>query len=207
MNKTLFIAMALIAGTTTAAFAEHRELGPHQHGHGTLNIAVDGNKVSLEFEAPGADIAGFEHEPSTDAEKATLQNSTATLMRPLELFQFPQAAGCSVKDAKVKFEEEDEHEHEKHEAEAGKKADAADAKKDDDKDGDHDHEHEAHHAAFHGEYTLECKSPGDLTALSFPYFATFKNAQSLTVAVITSKGQSQFEVSKAKPAIDLSSLK
>ena len=45
-------ALLLVAGVGIAvpaliAQAQHRELGPHQHGHGTLNIAIEGGRVSM----------------------------------------------------------------------------------------------------------------------------------------------------------------
>ncbi len=191
MPRSIILAAAALACANVAVAAERRELGAHQHGHGTLNIAVEGNSVSIEFEAPGDDIAGFEHEAKTAQDKATLEKAISTLKAPLALFKFPDAAGCTVKDAKAKLEEEDEHEH------------AGEAAKAESKD---EHDHEAHHAAFHAEYLLDCKSPAGLQSLTLGYFAAFKNAQSLTVGVITPKGQSKFEATRDKPVIDLSSV-
>ena len=46
--------MILCPGDVLTAMQEHRELGSHEHGRGTLNIAVEGNKVTMELEVPGA---------------------------------------------------------------------------------------------------------------------------------------------------------
>lgn len=191
--------LALSLAFVSQAFAgEHRELGAHEHGHGTLNIAIEGKTVKLELEAPGADIAGFEHEPSTDAEKKVFEAAKATLAKPLELFVPPDAAKCSVKEAKVSVVEE-EHE-----------ADHKDGHKEEHKDGHADHEGEkeaeAHHNAFDVDYTLECAVIGELTSLDLKYFAAFPKAQRLTVNVITEKGQAQFEGSAKAPKIDLSGV-
>ena len=56
-------AMALMPASVRAE--EHRELGAHEHGHGTLNIALEGSRLTMELEAPGVDIVGFEHAAST----------------------------------------------------------------------------------------------------------------------------------------------
>ncbi|MGI9423429.1 MAG: ZrgA family zinc uptake protein, partial [Hyphomicrobiaceae bacterium] len=48
-----------------AADEQHRQLGAHEHGHGAFNVAIDGRRVSMELEAPGADIVAFEHKPTT----------------------------------------------------------------------------------------------------------------------------------------------
>ena len=95
MRKQLSLTLALAAMSllTTAAFAEeeHRELGPHVHGHGTLNIAIEDKRVSMELEVPGMDIVGFEHAPSTDDQKAAVDKAKARLEKPLGVFSLPAA--------------------------------------------------------------------------------------------------------------------
>ena len=56
---------------------------PHVHGHGTLNIAIEDKRVSMELEVPGMDIVGFEHAPSTDDQKAAVEKAKARLEKPL----------------------------------------------------------------------------------------------------------------------------
>ena len=121
------------------AQAQHRELGAHQHGHGTLNIAIEGHKVSMELEVPGADIVGFEHAAKTKAQQAAVEKAKAQLAAPLSLFVLPAAAGCSVKEANVKIEGADEHDQR---AKAGQGAARTTQM----------HEH----SEFHAEYALEC---------------------------------------------------
>ena len=98
-----FAALTFAAAAPTLARAadEHRELGPHVHGHGKLNIAVENKRVSMELEVPGMDIVGFEHDASTDDQKAAVEKAKAQLAQPLAVFKLPAAAGCTVADAKV----------------------------------------------------------------------------------------------------------
>ncbi|KAI94419.1 hypothetical protein T281_11080 [Rhodomicrobium udaipurense JA643] len=193
--KTIPLAALLAACALTASQAEeHRQLGAHVHGHGKLNIAIEKNVVSIELEAPGADIAGFEHEANTKEDKAKLEKAKATLAKGLELFTPASAAGCKQTSAKVALEAGHEHEgegkeeHDKHAAEA--------------KDHDHD-KGEDHHSEFHAEYAFECVAPEKITSLSFGYFKQFPNAEELDVTVITPKGQSSYEVTKDKPKLEL----
>ncbi len=88
---------------------EHRELGPHVHGHGTLNIAIEDKRVSMELEVPGMDIVGFEHAASTADQKAAVDKAKAQLEKPLGVFKLPAAAGCTVAEAKVVVEAEHHH--------------------------------------------------------------------------------------------------
>ena len=80
----LVAALSLLSQPCSAE--EHRQLGAHVHGHGRLNIAIEGKKISLELEVPGADIVGFEHEPSTPDQKAAIAEGRAKLADALALF-------------------------------------------------------------------------------------------------------------------------
>jgi hypothetical protein len=178
------VVLLLLAGAVAAAnlsfpAAAHRELGAHQHGKGTLNIAIEGKKVTMELEVPGADIVGFEHVAKSRRDKAAVEKAKTELMAPLALFALPPAAGCRLVEAKVELE-----------ADGDKKASA--------KSGGH--------AEFHAEYALECQSPVGITGIEFGYFKIFARAQKLEVNVITTKGQSKFEVSRSKPSLSLAGM-
>jgi len=195
--RTIPLAALISACALSSANAEeHRQLGAHVHGHGKLNIALENKILSVELEAPGADIVGFEHEAATAEDKVKLDKAKATLAKGLDLFTPASAAGCKQTSAKVALEAEHEHEgegkeeHERHAAE-GK---------------DHDDDHDAgehHHSEFHVEYAFECAAPEKITSLSLGYFKEFPNAQELDVSVITPKGQSSYEVKKDKPKLEL----
>jgi hypothetical protein len=165
--------------------AQHRELGPHQHGHGTLNIAVEGGRVSMELDAPGADIVGFEHAAKTKVQKAAVEKAKAQLADPLSLFVMPKAAGCSVKEANVKIEGAEEAKAEQSKQTAPK--------------GDA----HAEHSDFNADYVLECSAADKLTSIEFAYFRKFAGADELEVNLVTTKGQNKFEVKRSKPRLDL----
>jgi Protein of unknown function (DUF2796) len=189
-------AVALVVTLPGGARAEeeHRELGPHVHGHGTLNIAVENKRVSMDLEVPGMDIVGFEHAASTDEQKKIVETATAQLNKPLEVFKLSQAAGCTVADAKVAIEPEHHHDGD-----------------DDDHDADHDkaaggHDEHAGHNEFHVTYALDCSEPASLTAITFDYFKMFAGAHDLTVNVVTAKAQNSYEVNRDKPELDLAGV-
>jgi hypothetical protein len=198
----LFAVVILTSGfivQTSLAKEPHRELGAHEHGRGTLNIAVEGTRVSMEFEVPGADIVGFEHEAKTKQQKAAMSKAKAQLEAPQSLFKMPPAAGCSVIEATVAVESGDhDHEHGKEDAKS-----STNMTSDSNASSAHD-EHE--HSAFHVQYSLECASPGNITAIEFPYFRVFAAAQKVDVNLITGKSQSKYEVTRDKPRIDLAGM-
>lgn len=175
-----------------AAGQEHRELGAHEHGRGTLNIAVEGNKVTVELETPGVDIVGFEHAAKTSREKAAVDKAKAQLMTPLSLFKLPAAAECRVTEASVEVEI-GEHDHDGKEAAKAPEGGKALAKGEG-------------HSEFHAQYTLECKAASSITGIEFGYFRAFAGAEKLDVNVITPKGQSKFEATRAKPSISLAGM-
>ena len=183
--------VTILAATSPMSAEEHRELGPHEHGHGTLNIAVEGNTIKMELEVPGDDIVGFEHDPVSTEEKAAFEKAKTTLAAPLALFKIPETSKCSVTGAKVTIQEE----HQEHEEEAKTKT-----------DGNEPKEVKAHHNEFHVEYALDCKAISDVTTMDFEYFKLFSNAQELDVNVVTPKGQSKFEATRDKPSISLKGM-
>ncbi|MFA5901972.1 MAG: DUF2796 domain-containing protein [Hyphomicrobium sp.] len=187
---------AVLLPTTLRAEDGHRELGAHVHGHGTLNIAVEDKRVSMELEAPGMDIVGFEHAASTDDQKAAVEKAKSLLQKPLDLFALPAGAGCTVASTDVALEAEHHHDVDEQDHEAQGAAD--------------DHDHADHdddgHKQFHVTYALDCTNPAELTAITFGYFKQFAGAQGLTVNVVTGKGQSKYEVSRDKPALDLNGI-
>jgi hypothetical protein len=191
------VAMSLLM-TSARAEEDHRELGPHVHGHGTLNIAIEDKRVSMELEVPGMDIVGFEHAASTDEQKAAVEKAKVQLTKPLGVFSLPAAAGCSVAETKVAIEAE--HDDDDHDGDH-----KPDAKDDQDHDGN-DHGEKGGHNQFHATYALDCTAPAELTTINFDYFTLFAGAHDLTVNVVTAKGQSKYEVSRDKPTLDLGGI-
>jgi uncharacterized protein DUF2796 len=201
-----------LAAAAGVSHAQQRQAGAHEHGRGTLNIALEGSRLSMELEAPGADIVGFEHKAKTQAQKAAVEKAEEQLEAADALFQLPAAAGCVLEASTVALESGD-HDH-GHSHGAG-----ADAH------GDHDHADKGHadkghgategakgeqaddaHSSFRAEYAFECKAPASLASIGFGYFKVFPGAQKLDVTVVTPKQQSRFEVSRANPRIDLGGM-
>ena len=166
--------------------APRRDLDAHEHGSGTLNIAVENGAVWMELEVPGADIVGFEHAAESAEDRQAVEAAKAVLARPLDLFAFPEAAGCAVEDAHVAIAgEEHDEEH------GGEEADA------------HDEDEGEPHNEFHAEYTLRCAAPGEIDEIGFPWFTAFPGSEELAANVTSGMGQAAFEVSRDAPTIDV----
>jgi hypothetical protein len=142
----------------------------------------------MEFEAPAADILGFEHTAKTRREKAAVEKAKTQLSAPLALFALPASAACQVAEAVVEIDAAGPG----HEAKSGKTA----------KPGKADNDH----SEVRAQYALECASPANITGIEFGYFRSFAGAQKLDINVITSKGQSKFEVTRTRPSLSLTGM-
>ena len=213
------------------AYAAERELDAHQHGHGNLNIAIEGSTLYIALETPGADIVGFEHPARSDDDKAAIEDAKGRLSDPIGLFGIPAEASCTLVDVSVEpvgyglgmdDDHHDEHDHDDHDEHA---EDAHDDDHDERGHDDHDeaHGHDDHdehaedmhddhdehegekesHAEFHAEYRLQCDDPAAITSLTLTYFDVFSGAEELEVNLITDDGQSRQEVTPAEPVVNL----
>ena len=185
--------IALAVAATTPVFAEKtRQLDAHEHGVGQLDIAFDGNQISMELHAPGADIVSFEYAAESAEDRAKVDAAVAMLARPLDLFVLTETAGCTIVQASAELESEEgqvdhEDEHDDHE-------DANHQEKNTDEPG---------HTEFHAEYLLACADPSAVTEIIFTYFDAFPNALEVEVQLISNKGATSFEVERDAPTLDL----
>ena len=111
MPRTLLSCVLLSLSLASPAFGQHREHKAHVHGHAALNVAIEGKRVEMELEAPGADIVGFEHRAESAGDKAAVQSAKARLANASKLFRFTEAAGCALEMAKVELEVEKDDGH------------------------------------------------------------------------------------------------
>jgi len=88
-------------------FPQSKAQKAHVHGSAELNIALEGTKGEVEFEAPAAGVVGFEHEAKTPAQKKAVSDAlTALRTRGNELVIFPAAAGCKMSPKEVEVHRE-----------------------------------------------------------------------------------------------------
>ena len=192
----LFPILLIFAISATPIFAqENRQLDAHEHGVGQLDIAFEGNQILIDLHVPGADIVGFEYSAENADDRAAIDAAISTLMRPLNLFILPDAAGCSVVNSSAVLESEEDHgvHDDEHTSE-------------DDGHDDHaeeDRENIAGHTDFHAEYLLTCADSAAITDITFAYFDAFPNALEVEVQTISDAGAASFEVKRSMPTLDL----
>ena len=200
MADAKYLACAVAAACVLPAAAEEqRSVDAHEHGHGILNIAIEGDRIAMELEVPGFDIVGFEHAAESDADRATVDAALEKLAEPLELFAMPDAAECGVVESQAILIFDGEH-HDDHE-------DSHDHEDEDEHHDDHGHDEdeEATHSEFHAEYLLACGDIGSATQIEMRFFDSFSNSESLTVQIVTAQGATLIEATRENSTLDLSS--
>jgi hypothetical protein len=189
MGRHLAIALAAVAilATSAAAHEPRRELKAHEHGRASLKVAIEGDRLLLDLESPGANIVGFEHEARTDDERAAVAAALARLKEPLDLFVLPATAGCRVADAVVEMVTEDEAEEEHADAHGH----------------DHDHASETRHNEYRAVYELACADTGALRSIGFAFFDVFPATEQIDVTVTGPDGQSAYRVERNAPRLEI----
>ncbi len=82
-------------------------VGAHEHGVVRMGLAVDGQRMSLNLEAPAATVFGFEHDPETEEEIALVSEAMEIIRtRVGEVIAVSSELACELED--VRFGDEPE---------------------------------------------------------------------------------------------------
>ncbi|WP_300729681.1 DUF2796 domain-containing protein [Pseudomonas sp.] len=157
---------------------EHDSLPPHEHGVGSLNVALDGQTLELDLDGPSINLVGFEHIATTDADKAKVNAARKQLEDPHTLFSLPKAAGCTTEAQELEsplFDPAPEESTAK---------------------GGH------HHSDIDVHYAFTCSKPDGLKSLDLAqFFKTFPGTHSLKVQLIGPSGQQSVVVTSKAPTV------
>ena len=85
-----------ISWAALAQADDFQQLGTHDHGHLTLNVVVEGTLLSVELEAPGMNVLGYEHRPRSTAEQQQFEAQERWLRSGRQALGVPPAAGCRL---------------------------------------------------------------------------------------------------------------
>lgn len=182
--RRLLLALPFALLPLTMAYAadhdhEHDSLGAHEHGVGTLDVALDGPTLELDLDGPSVNIVGFEHIATTDTDKSKVDSARTQLENPLTLFSLPKAAGCVVEAQDLDsplFEAAPEE--------------AGEAKT------------KHHHSDINARYAFTCANPDALKALDLTqFFKTFPGTHKLKVQLIGGSGQQGSELTPKAPTL------
>ena len=151
---------------------DHRELESHVHGEGTVDVAVEADELVIEIRMPATNVVGFEHEPSTEEQRHTVQEALGVFKDARNVVLPTEAAGCQPESVHVELHGLSEHEE-------------------DDRTDEHAHEDEAEHedgeehSELVGTYQFHCKHPEDLRTLTVQALDHLHNVEEILVRLVT----------------------
>lgn len=73
----------------------------HEHGVAHIDVALDGNRLSIGFETPLENLVGFERAPRSDAERRAVEQAL-TRLADASLWQPDAAAQCKAGTPKLR---------------------------------------------------------------------------------------------------------
>jgi len=182
----LALPFALLPGFVLAAgqhdHDHHDSLGAHEHGAAELDAALDGSMLEIELRSPAMNLVGFEHAPSSDADKRKIADARERLEQPDALFGLPAAAGCKLAETELEsplFEGE-AHDH--------------------DHGDEHDGDHESQHSEIHAHYHFDCATPQAIQALDLQaLFEAFPGTKKIQAQLIGPNGQRGAQLDADQP--------
>lgn len=184
ITRTAIVALSIALAGAHASDEDHRDLGAHEHGHGTLNLVAVGSELAIELVLPAVNVVGFEHEPRTDEQRAAMATTRARLQRAEELFVPNVAAKCRVDSVDVDFtgtvrDERDEHEE------------------------GHDEDGEESHSELHAEYRFVCDDASNLSEVEVRLLEQLLDVDELDVQLVTESQQTSMELKSDDASIKL----
>lgn len=170
MWKPIFAAAA--AALVLSAAQGHGQA--HQHGVVSVTLALDGQALSLNLDAPLHDLVGFERAPRTAAEKA----AAAAVLKQLDpgggLWQPTPEAGCTLAGTRV-------------DAPVLQQQQAA-------ADG---------HADLEAVYEFRCEQPARLTGVAHTLFKAFPRIARIDFQYALPGGQGKAQLRKPQALLPL----
>jgi len=196
MKNIIIILASLLV--SLQSYAQTRQLEAHEHGAAMVMMAMEGEKLHLEFEVPSESIVGFEHFPESDKDRMVFASAMALLSTPSNLFGIPDEAECipvGINVSQTLFSGESKH-HEGEHDEHGDEHDESISDKDDDheKVGDHDEHKDEIHSEFHASYLWNCHHADDLKAVQTRLMKVFPRIEEVRVQWIVGDLQGAMEL-------------
>jgi hypothetical protein len=176
LTRSLTLLAVAICGSAGTAWAAGKA---HEHGALKLDLAIEGNKLTIAMEAPLDNLLGFERAPRTDAERKAAADVLARLRSPdkaTPLFVMDPAAGCTLGKVEVQAPV----------LEPGAKPAAKDE-----------------HADLDASYEFTCAKPDELRTLDVGLFDAYKRTQRIDVQVAGPKGQAKVTLKRPASKVQL----
>jgi hypothetical protein len=205
-----FLACAALA----ASDEQHREHEAHEHGHGTLDIVLEGEELLIELRIPAVNVVGFEHAPRDEAEREAVRKALVPFGDAESVLVMPAEAECESEEAVAEIWSmagEDDHEGDGHGDGEGHEHEHEDDGHEDDAHKADEHgkdEHDAdsgaeEHSELHATYRFHCHEPGKLDRIDVRVFEHLHGAEEIDVRIVTPTAQLATEVHPGETVVEL----
>ena len=187
MKNILNVLVCLIVSFNVLAESS-REKDSHEHGAANVMLAMEGEKLQLNFEVPSESLIGFEHFPKSQDQRWYFNEAIKTLLEPSKLFSIPANAECLLVGINVSqslFSGEDEHGH-----------DEKDEHGHDEKD-EHGHDESDKseiHSEFSSKYHWNCEHLDEIDSIDTQLMNIFPRIEEIRVRWITKNNQGSIEL-------------
>jgi len=208
------LSTALLGAAAGAAASEggHRQHGAHEHGHATLQVALEGKELVAELRVPAVHVVGFEHAPANEAQRRAVREVLARFGDEQQALVPAAVAGCRLESHRVEMagmdrDHDEEHgrdtEHghdEEHARDERHGHDEEHAEREGhghDKEHAHDEQHgrgEEAHSELHARYAWHCDSPERLDHLALRLFEQLDGLEEVEAQVVTPSLQTATEL-------------
>lgn len=155
----------LLSAALATALHAHATEAAHVHGLMRLDIAVEKQLLTVQLESPLDSLLGFEHRPSTPAQRQAADALLKQMADAGALFKPDAAAQCKPTKTTV-------------ESPALQSAPPASGKEDE-------------HADLDASYEFTCAQPDKLSTVEIGLFDAFSRLQKIEIQVAGTKGQSK----------------
>ena len=203
MKNILNVLVCLIVSFNVLAESS-REKDSHEHGAANVMLAMEGEKLQLNFEVPSESLIGFEHFPKSQDQRWYFNEAIKTLLEPSKLFSIPANAECLLVGINVSqslFSAEDEHGHdEKDEHGHDEKDEHGHDEKDEhghDEKDEHGHDESDKseiHSEFSSKYHWNCEHLDEIDSIGSQLMNIFPRIEEIRVRWITKNNQGSIEL-------------
>ena len=162
------VASVLLAMTSLVALPAHAGKA-HRHGVGLMELAFEGNRLTVSVDIPLDSLVGFERAPRTEAERKAAADALVAVRNAAAWMRLDAAAACRVEQASVSAPV----------LEGGKSASD---------DG---------HAQLEAQWVWVCNDLARVSRVEVNLFDLFKRLDKLEGQAVLLKGQKKFAVSRA----------
>jgi len=186
--KNIFMVLVCLVVSFSFAAQASREKDSHEHGAANVMLAMEGEKLQLNFEVPSESLIGFEHFPKSQDQRWYFNEAIKSLLEPSKLFSIPADAECLLVGINVSqslFAAKDEHGHEEKDEHGHEEKD---------EHGHDESEKSEIHSEFISKYHWNCEHLDEIDSIGTQLMNIFPRIEEIRVRWITKNNQGSIEL-------------